>query len=95
VPVRYTNEGLRALSNDRPIFPESVKRYLESKFGDALDEVDDAMKELTNSLPPSDLAEKAYTLYEKFRPEIPLGKRGWGALGKLDLNAIRKMAHFH
>ena len=39
-----------------------------------------------------ELAEKAYTLYEKFRPEIPPGKKGWGASGKLDLDLIRKMA---
>ena len=37
-------------------------------------------------------AEKAYTLYEKFRQEIPLGKKGWGASGKLDLDLIRRMA---
>lgn len=92
VPARHTDEGLRALSNDRPISPESVKRYFGSKFGDALDEVYDAMKELAKSLTPSELAEKAYHLYEKFRPEIPPGKRGWGALGKLDIEGIRKMA---
>ena len=92
VPARHTEEGLRALSNDRPISSESVKRYLESKFGDALDEVYEAMKELAKFLTPSELAEKAYTLYEKFRPEIPPGKRGWGASGKLDLEGIRKMA---
>jgi hypothetical protein len=31
-------------------------------------------------------------LYEKFNPEIPPGKKGWGASGKLDLDLIRKMA---
>jgi len=39
-----------------------------------------------------ELAEKTYTLYEKFRPEIPPGKKGCGASGKLDLDLIRKMA---
>ena len=48
------------------------------------------MLELTKSLPPPQLVEKAYALYEKFRPEIPPGKKGWGISGKLDL--IRKMA---
>ena len=91
VPVRYTEEGLRAVSGDKPIHPEGVETYLESKFGDALDEVTEVMLELAKSLPPSELAEKAYVLYEKFRPEIPPGKRGWGASGKLDLNRIRKM----
>jgi hypothetical protein len=48
--------------------------------------------ERTNILPTSQLAEKAYTMYEKFGPEIPPGKKGWGASGKLDLDLIRKMA---
>jgi len=50
------------------------------------------MKELAKSLTPSELAEKAYSLYERFRPEIPPGKKGWSASGKLDLEAIRRMA---
>jgi hypothetical protein len=50
------------------------------------------MKVLAKSLTPSELAEKAYHLHEKLPPEILLGKRGWGASGKLDLEAIRNMA---
>jgi hypothetical protein len=92
VPARHTEEGLRALSNGRPIQPESVRKYLENKFGASLDEVHEAMLELAKSLVPSRLAKKAYNLYEKFRPEIPPGKKGWGASGKLDLDAIRRMA---
>jgi hypothetical protein len=65
-----------------------VQKYLETKFGDALEDVSDAMLELAKSLPPSQLAQKAYGLYEKFRPEIPPGKKGWGASGKLDLDLI-------
>ena len=78
VPAKHTNEGLRALSGESPIRPESVQKYLESKFGDALEDVSKAMQELARSLPPLQLAEKAYTLYENFRPEIPYGKKGWG-----------------
>jgi len=92
VPAKHTAEGLRALSGENPIHPESVQKYLESKFGDALEDVSNAMLELAKSLPPSELAGKAYALYEKFRPEIPPGKKGWGASGKLDLDLIRKMA---
>jgi hypothetical protein len=83
VPAKHTDEGLRALSGDSPIRPESVQKYLVSKFGDALEEVSSTMLKL---------AKKAYGLYEKFRPEIPPGKKGWGASGKLDLDLIRKMA---
>jgi hypothetical protein len=37
VPAKHTDEGLRALSGESPIHPESVQRYLASKFGDALE----------------------------------------------------------
>jgi hypothetical protein len=92
VPAKHTHEGLRALSGDGPIRPEGVQKYLEGKFADALEDVSRAMLELARSLPPTELAEKGYSLYEKFRPEIPPGKKGWGASGKLDLDLIRKMA---
>ena len=92
VPAKNTNEGLRALSGESPIRSESVEKYLEGKFGDALGDVSSAMLELAKSMLPAQLAEKAYSLYEKYRPEIPPGKRGWGASGKLDLDLIRKVA---
>jgi hypothetical protein len=79
VPAKHTDEGLRALSGQSPIRPESVQKYLEGKFGDALEDVSSAMLELAKSFPPSQLAVKAHALYEKFRPEIPPGKKRWGA----------------
>ncbi len=85
VPAKHTDEGSRALSGESSIRPDSVQKYLESKFNDTLEDVSNALLEIAKSLPPSQLAEKAYTLYEKFRPEIPPGKKGWGAPGKLDL----------
>jgi hypothetical protein len=92
IPARHTDEGLRALGGESPIHSENVQKYPECKFGEALGDVSNALQELARSLPPSQLAEKAYALYEKCRPEIPPGKRGWGASGKLDMDLIRKMA---
>ncbi len=92
VPAKHTDEALRALSGESPMRPESVQKYLESKFGEALQEVSKAMPELARSLPPPELAVNAYSLYEKFRPEIPPGKKGWGGSGKLDLDLIREIA---
>jgi hypothetical protein len=65
-----------------------VQKYLESKFGDGLEDASKAMLDLAKSLLPAQLAEKAYTLYEKFRSKSPPGKKGWGASGKLDLDLI-------
>jgi hypothetical protein len=92
VPVTRTAEGLRALAKDRPIAPESVEKYLASKFGASLDAVRRSMATLARSFPPRDLAARAYRLYEQFRPEIPEGTRGWGAFGILDLDAIEALA---
>lgn len=92
VPAVHTREGLRALSKGKPIAPESVERYLEGKFGDALGDARTAMMALARSLPPAELREQAYALYEDFRPAIPAGKKGWGAAGTLDLDRIRKLA---
>jgi len=92
VPALGTPDGLRALSHDKPISPASVERYLESKFGDRLQDARAAMVRLARSLPAGELAKRAYTLYEEFRPRIPAGVRGWGAAGNLDLDGIVGLA---
>jgi len=51
-----------------------------------------AMEKLASAYKPEQLAGKAYSLYEKFRPEIPEGQKGWGAAGELDLDYIRSLA---
>jgi hypothetical protein len=92
VPVIRTRGGVRAAIKGEPIAPESVTRYLEQKFGEDLAEVRSAMKALARAYPPQTLAAKAYGLYEKFRPSIPEGKKGWGAAGTLDPSKIRSLA---
>lgn len=89
VPVVRTPDGLRAVSKGNPVSPESVERYLEAKFGDELRAVEAAMRALARHFSPRELAQRAYGLYEAFRPEVPAGTRGWGALGVLDLARIR------
>jgi hypothetical protein len=92
VPVSNTDEGLRALDEGKPVSPASVERYLQSKFGANLPDVRAAMDELAGAFTPADLADHAYYLYEKFRPVIPPGVKGWGAAGELDLDYIRALA---
>ena len=93
VPVVQTPDGLRALSKDRPVNPQSVQHYLEGKFGAALGAVQEALVALAHSLPPGELAGQAYELYEAFRPEVPPGVSGWGASGVLDLARVHALAH--
>ncbi len=92
IPVVLTDNGVRATSEGRATSPASVEHYLKGKFGDALPEVQSAMQQLARSLPPRQLASRAYMLYEGFRPEIPEGTKGWGAKGELDLDKIRSLA---
>jgi len=84
--------GLRAMSRDEPIRPESVQRYLEKAFGQALGPARDAMEHLAAAYAPDRIEEKAWGLYERFRPVIAPGTSGWGQKGKLDLDLIRKLA---
>jgi len=92
VPAVKTPHGLRAAIEGEPIYAESVELYLKQKFGDDFDEARAAMQKLAKAYPPKQLESKAYGLYEKFRPEIPEGKKGWGAKGELDLDYIRSLA---
>jgi hypothetical protein len=92
VPAVETPNGLRAAIDGKPIYAESVQTYLKQKFGDDFDEARAAMQKLAKAYTPKQLGSKAYDLYEKFRPEIPEGKKGWGAKGELDLDYIRSLA---
>jgi len=92
VPAVHTKDGLRALAGTKPADPASVERYLESKFGEGLPAAAKSMRKLARSRAPAVLAREAYALYEKFRPPVPAGVRGWGAAGTLDLKAIERLA---
>ena len=91
VPAVKTPHGLRAALKGEPIHAESVQTYLEQKFKDDLDDTRKAMEKLAKAFPPKQLESKAYDLYEKFRPKIPEGVKGWGAKGELDLDYIRSL----
>ena len=91
IPAKMTEEGVRAVIGDKPIGAEGVERYLESKFGADLKAVRSAMTALAGSFKPAELAAVAFFLYERFRPEIPAGVRGWGAAGELDLDRLASL----
>jgi len=59
VPLVHTSDGLRALSKDKPIDPRAVQRYLESKFGAALPDVERAMESLAGSMGRDELRSTA------------------------------------
>ena len=92
VPAVKTPQGLRAAIKGEEIDPQSVEKYLKQKFGDDLDDARAAMEKLAKAYAPKQLDAEAYGLYEKFRPKIPEGTKGWGAKGDLDLDTIRSLA---
>lgn len=92
IPAVNTEEGVRAVSKGRVMDAASTERYLESKFGESLGEARAAMRELAKSMRAEELGERAFGLYERFRPAIPGGQAGWGAKGKLDLELVRSLA---
>ena len=92
VPVVKTPHGLRAAVKGETIDPDSVETYLEQKFGEDLDAARLALEKLAHAYTPRELDARAYDLYEKFRPEIPEGKKGWGAKGELDLDYVQSLA---
>jgi hypothetical protein len=73
-----TEEGVRAVVKSKPIDPDDVERYLQSKFGDALEEARKALNELANAFRPDELAQRGFGLYKQFRPEIPMVFKGGG-----------------
>jgi hypothetical protein len=50
--------------------------------------VERSLRQLAASYPPDRLDVEAYGLYERFRPVVEKGKRGWGAEGVLDLDKV-------
>lgn len=92
IPVKQTKEGVRALSGASAIDPQQVRSYLARAFGEQLRSVFEAMNDLAHSFPPEELETVGFGLYEKFRPAVAEGARGWGQKGTLDIARIRSMA---
>ena len=92
MPATNTEDGIRAVRGSKPIDTDSVRRYLEDKFGDDLKAVRSAMQKLAKAYKLKEVAQEAYRLYERFRPSIPQGVKGWGAKGELDLGVIEELA---
>ena len=54
-----------------------------------------AFQEALNSWKGSEqeLENKAFHMYERFRPNVSGGQQGWGRKGRLDLNVVHKIVH--
>lgn len=89
IPMMNLPEGPRAVVKDKPVDPNSVETYLAKAFGESLVAARETMQQLARSFTPDEIGPRAFVLYERFRPKIASGQRGWGQKGKLDLGVIR------
>ena len=93
VPVVEKSGKQFAVSEGKPINPDSVYSYLLKAFGgeeSTLNAAKEAMQALAESIPKEEAGKRAYSLYERFRPEWK-GKAAWGSKGHLDLDLIRSL----
>jgi hypothetical protein len=86
-----TQDGLRSLADARPVDPESVRRYLRSKFKEHLPTVEQLLTRLASTFEPNQLEREAMDLYMTLRPAVPAGSQGWGKPGILDLDGIDRL----
>jgi hypothetical protein len=83
IPVLPAPGGtLRAEDDGKHSSAESVAAYVARAFGDRLAEARAAMEALAESLPPDELNRVGFRLYERFRPDVPEGVKGWGREGR-------------
>ncbi len=88
VPVIEGKQGVRALDGDKGAAAGPARAYVEKALGEHLPAVRQAMEALAASVEPAELNRTGFRLYERFRPEVPPGAKGWGAKGVLDLSRI-------
>ena len=87
VPVKeQTNGDLLAVSQGKVV--HGAESSLHSAFGSRYEDAKKAMETLASSMSKDKLKQRAYSLYEQFRPEWI----GWGQKSTLNLNTIRKLA---
>ncbi len=91
IPCLQTALGLRALAGITPTDPEAVRRYLDSKFRDALPLVEGKLVALAASFSPEELETRAMDLYMQMRPVVASGAAGWGRQGRLDIEVIDRL----
>jgi hypothetical protein len=91
VRVVRTPDGVRAVNRGKPGNPAQIAKYLAGNFGDRLNDATQAMAELAAAYEPADLYRRGFRLYEQFRPGVPAGESGWGAVGDLDVAKVRAL----
>ena len=88
IPIVMKKGKRLAVQGRKTMDPLYVQDYLERSFGEHLEEVQGAMKDLAHSLSPEELKKQCYHLYEEFRPDW----KGWGQKSLLHISKIRNLS---
>ncbi|KXS12606.1 hypothetical protein M427DRAFT_59347 [Gonapodya prolifera JEL478] len=84
-----TRDGLRAFLVDKgkSLEAKGIERYLDDAFGAAKEEAEKVLVELAECFTSADVGNKAYSLYERFRPPW----MGWGMKGEFRLEDVEEL----
>jgi len=88
IPCLRTPDGLRALSKASPVDPESVRAYLAGRFKEDLAFIESKLAELAATYEPEELDQVAMDVYVKLRPNVPVGREGWGKAGLFETDRV-------
>ncbi len=79
LPIAEEDGGLRALDHGKPGAVAPARAYVEKAFGKHLPEMREPMEHSASRQDPEELNRVGFRLYERFRPEVAPGAKGWGA----------------
>ena len=82
VPATNTDDGIRAVRGGKPIDPDSVRRYLEDKFGDDLKAVRVGDAEARQSLQAPGTRPRRLPAVRALPARHPGGQEGLGCQGR-------------
>lgn len=85
-----TKDGLVYMGSDpkpKPGTEETLKRRFGERYADVRGCFDTALKSWTGD--EEELTKAAFGMYERFRPTVKVGKKGWGKRGELNLDTVK------
>ena len=90
LPIKEDAHAVMVGGKPKPLLEGSLKR----KFGE--ENYDLVREAFTQSLETwkgdeDELDGKAFQMYEKFRPTVPGGQKGWGRKGELNLDEVKSI----
>jgi hypothetical protein len=87
-----TKDGLVYMGGEPKPKP-GTEEMLKRKFGARYEDVRGCFEEGLRSWvgEEDELTREAFGMYERFRPTVKAGERGWGRKGELSLDTVREV----